>query len=86
MGQAAGECIMAIKEIPIPNTIIHNAPPPLVEVYGTHFEMGCQIGEACRDQVKHSVENGHAMILPVNGAPSRRGSRRHRVRIYLTYI
>ena len=53
---------MAIKEIPIPNTIIHNAPPPLVEVYGTHLEMGHQIGEARRDQVQHSVDNGHVMI------------------------
>lgn len=53
---------MAFKEIPIPNTIVHNAPPPLVEVYGTHLEMGRQMGEARRDQVKHSVENGHVMI------------------------
>jgi len=53
---------MALKEIPIPNTTIHNAPPPLVEVYGTHREMGCQIGEACREQVQHSIDNAHLLI------------------------
>ena len=53
---------MAFRETPIPNTIIHNAPPPLVEVYGTHREMGCQIGEACRQQVQHSIENAHLLI------------------------
>jgi isopenicillin-N N-acyltransferase like protein len=53
---------MALKQIPVPNTIIHNAPPPLVEVHGTHREMGCQIGEACREQVQHSIENAHLLI------------------------
>jgi len=53
---------MALQQIPVPNTIIHNAPPPLVEVQGTHREMGCQIGEACREQVKHSIENAHILI------------------------
>ena len=53
---------MALKHIPVPNTIIHNAPPPLVEVQGTHRQMGCQIGEACRQQVQHSIENAHVLI------------------------
>ena len=53
---------MALKEIPIPNSIVHNAPPPLVEVSGSHREMGRQIGEARREQVRHSVENGHVLI------------------------
>jgi isopenicillin-N N-acyltransferase-like protein len=53
---------MASKQIPVPNTIVHNAPPPLVEVYGTHREMGCQIGEAQREQVQHSIENAHLLI------------------------
>ncbi len=53
---------MALKQIPVPDTIIHNAPPPLVEVQGTHREMGCQIGEACREQVQHSIENAHLLI------------------------
>ena len=53
---------MALKQIPVPNTIIHNAPPPLVEVQGTHREMGCQIGEARREQVQNSIENAHLLI------------------------
>jgi isopenicillin-N N-acyltransferase like protein len=53
---------MALKEIPVPDTIVHNAPPPLVEVWGTHREMGRQIGEACRKQVQHSVDNAHKLI------------------------
>ena len=53
---------MAFRETPIPNTIIHNSPPPLVEVSGTHHEMGCQIGEARREQVQHSIENAHLLI------------------------
>ena len=53
---------MASKQIPVPNTIVHNAPPPLVEVHGTHREMGCQIGEAQREQVQHSIENAHLLI------------------------
>jgi isopenicillin-N N-acyltransferase like protein len=53
---------MALKHIPVPNTNIHKAPPPLVEVQGTHREMGCQIGEACREQVQHSIENAHLLI------------------------
>jgi isopenicillin-N N-acyltransferase-like protein len=53
---------MAFRETPIPNTTIHHAPPPVVEVSGTHFDMGCQIGEACREQVRHSIENAHVLI------------------------
>jgi len=53
---------MALRENPIPNTIIHNTPPPLIEVSGTNREMGQQIGEARREQVQHSVENAHVLI------------------------
>lgn len=53
---------MALRETPIPNTIIHNSPPPLVEVYGTHREMGCQIGESRREQVRHSIDNAYLLI------------------------
>lgn len=53
---------MALKEIPIPNTTIHNAPPPLIEVAGTNREMGRQIGEARRTQVQHSIENAQVLI------------------------
>ena len=47
---------------PIHDTPIHNSPPPLIEVAGTHLEMGCQIGEACRPQVQRSIENAHMLI------------------------
>jgi isopenicillin-N N-acyltransferase-like protein len=40
----------------------HSSPPPLVRVSGTHREMGRQIGEACRDSVKHSLENAHTLL------------------------
>ena len=53
---------MTLKETPIPNTILHDSPPPLVEVSGTHHEMGCQIGEARREQIQHSIENAHLLI------------------------
>ena len=53
---------MALKEIPVPDTVIHNMPPPLVEVSGSHREMGQQIGEACREQVQRSVANAHTLI------------------------
>src|SRR5262245_14244385 len=53
---------MPFKQVPVPDTIVHNAPPPLVEVSGTHREMGRQIGEAMRTQVQHSIANAHVLI------------------------
>ncbi len=41
---------------------LHPNPPPLVRVSGTHREMGRQIGEACRKQVQHSIENGRILL------------------------
>ncbi|MCS7009822.1 MAG: C45 family peptidase, partial [Anaerolineales bacterium] len=41
---------------------LHPNPPPLIRVSGTHREIGRQIGEACRPQVQHSVENARALI------------------------
>ncbi len=46
----------------IPNTPIHPTPPPLIEVAGTHREMGQQIGEAARVQVQNSVANARILI------------------------
>lgn len=46
----------------IPNTPIHNTPPPLIEVSGTHKEMGRQIGEAARHQVQNSISNARILI------------------------
>ncbi len=50
------------NRIAISNTPIHSAPPPLIEVFGTHREIGRQIGEACRSQVQHSIANAHVLI------------------------
>lgn len=41
---------------------LHPNPPPLVRVSGTHREMGRQIGEACRRQVQHGIENARVLI------------------------
>jgi len=46
----------------VPNALIHNTPPPLIEVSGSHHEMGRQIGEAARVQVQNSVSNAHILI------------------------
>ncbi len=41
---------------------LHPNPPPLVQVSGTHREMGRQIGEACRKQVQHGIENSRKLV------------------------
>ena len=41
---------------------VHNAPPPLIEVQGTHGEIGRQVGEARREQIQHSVANARVLI------------------------
>ncbi len=46
----------------IPNTPVHNTPPPLIEVSGTHREMGRQIGEAMQHQIQNSIANAHVLI------------------------
>lgn len=46
-------------EIKLPR---HPDPPPLVRVSGTHREMGRQIGEACRKQVQHGIENSRKLV------------------------
>lgn len=38
-------------------------PPPMVRVSGTHLEIGRQIGEACKQQVLHSIENARALLV-----------------------
>lgn len=43
-------------------TPLHPNPPPLVRVSGTHREMGRQIGEACKKQVQHGVDNGRSLV------------------------
>jgi hypothetical protein len=41
---------------------IHKTPPPIIHVSGSHREIGRQIGEACREQVKHSIESAREVI------------------------
>jgi isopenicillin-N N-acyltransferase like protein len=45
-----------------PETPIHSQPPPLINVKGSHLEMGRQIGEACRVQVRRSIQNARLLI------------------------
>lgn len=44
------------------NTPIHSSPVPLIRVSGSHREMGRQIGEAMREQIKHSIENARQLL------------------------
>ncbi len=46
----------------IANTPIHNTPLPLIEISGSHREMGRQIGEAARVQVQNSIANARILI------------------------
>jgi isopenicillin-N N-acyltransferase-like protein len=40
----------------------HSAPPPLLNVSGTHRQIGQQIGEAATTQVRHSIENARTLL------------------------
>jgi isopenicillin-N N-acyltransferase-like protein len=42
--------------------VIHPDPPPLIRVSGSHAEIGRQIGEAMREQVRRSVKNARTLI------------------------
>jgi isopenicillin-N N-acyltransferase-like protein len=44
------------------DTVVYQNPPPLIEVKGSHRQMGRQIGEAVPDQVKNSIENTRRLI------------------------
>ncbi|MBC8332344.1 MAG: hypothetical protein H8E28_10220 [Anaerolineae bacterium] len=43
-------------------TFVHSKPPPLVRVFGTYREMGQQIGESRRENVRHSIENARKLL------------------------
>lgn len=43
-------------------TTIHTKPPPVIKVSGSHYEMGRQIGQACAEAVRHSIENAKALL------------------------
>ncbi len=40
----------------------HSDPVPIIHVSGSHLEIGHQIGEHFRDQVKHGLENTYRLI------------------------
>ncbi|MCC7119287.1 MAG: hypothetical protein IT310_12245 [Anaerolineales bacterium] len=44
------------------NAPVHTAPPPLIEVSGSCYEMGRQIGEAAREPIQKSVASARALI------------------------
>jgi hypothetical protein len=44
------------------NVTVHSSPPPMIRVSGSHREMGRQIGEACRDQVQHGIQNTLSLL------------------------
>ena len=44
------------------NAKLHDTPIPIVTVHGTHREMGQQIGESCREQVRRSINNARSLL------------------------
>lgn len=44
------------------HVLVHPAPPPFIKVKGSHRQIGRQIGEACIQQVRHSLENARNLI------------------------
>jgi len=43
-------------------TVTHPNPPPLIEVKGSHREIGRQIGEAVRPLIEHSIHNARSLV------------------------
>ena len=43
-------------------TLMHSEPIPMLRVKGSHREMGRQIGEGCRDQIQHHINNARILI------------------------
>jgi len=46
----------------VEDLIIHNTPPRLVRAYGSHRQIGQQIGEACKDLIIHSIEDARTLV------------------------
>ncbi len=44
------------------NIRVNDSPIPMVTVRGNHREIGQQIGESCREQVRHSIYNARALL------------------------
>jgi isopenicillin-N N-acyltransferase-like protein len=56
------QTLLKDESMNIENSPIHTTPPPLIQVSGSHREIGRQIGEACAMQVRHSIENAQALL------------------------
>ena len=46
----------------MPSKPIHPDPVPMITVKGSHREMGRQIGEGCKELIRHHVNNTHILI------------------------
>lgn len=53
---------MLDEERVVLEAVRHASPPPLIKVKGSHREIGQQIGEACAEQIRHSVENARSLL------------------------
>ncbi len=53
---------MLDEEKVVLEAVRHAAPPPLIKVKGNHREIGRQIGEACAEQIRRSVENARSLL------------------------
>src|SRR5512136_525367 len=49
-------------EINIPVQFIHSEPLPIIKIKGSHREIGQQIGEALREQMRHHIQNTRQLI------------------------
>jgi isopenicillin-N N-acyltransferase-like protein len=56
------EVDMLDEEKVVLEAVRHAAPPPLIKVKGNHREIGRQIGEACAEQIRRSVENARSLL------------------------
>jgi isopenicillin-N N-acyltransferase like protein len=53
---------LMLVETAVSQTPKHPQPIPLIRVNGSHRQIGCQIGEAAAQQIRHSIDNAHIMI------------------------
>ena len=47
---------------PMVTAPVHTEPIPLLQVKGTSYEIGCQVGEAFREQIHHSLSNARILL------------------------
>ena len=44
------------------NPQAHSNPIPMISIKGSHRQIGQQIGEACKDQIRQHIDNAHVLI------------------------